>query len=294
MKMTTFGYFFSRSIKYTRTNKPMTLVSVSVLIVCLLLMGSFILVSLNISDYLNRLGDANVIRVYPPYDATTEEVDALKIQLESMENVSAVEYVPKDAGLEEFRQDYSEYGEVFDGFEENPLPDKFILTLADQEQMENTVYQLKLIEGIENVTYSKEATHAIITIRQVFNMVGAIVISILAIISAFIISNTIRASMHYRRLEIRIMRFVGATSVFVSTPFIIEGFIMGFIGSAIAYGLQYLVYQFGMQKVVESIELLSPIEFKTVALPLAAVFVAVGVITGVVGSAISVRRYLKV
>ncbi|MBO4934275.1 MAG: permease-like cell division protein FtsX [Clostridia bacterium] len=287
-------YSWGRSMLSTKFNKPMAIVSVSVLTVCLLLLGTFVLVSMNISSYLNRLGEANVVRVYPPYTATQSEVYDLKTALEAADNVATVTYVPKEEGAEEFKQSYSEYGDILDGFEANPLPDKFVITLKDMTRTSETISVLQSIEGVEKVTWSASATRTIVTIKRVLEIAGGAVVIILAIISAFIISNTIRASMQNRSLEIGIMRLVGAKNSFIRKPFIIEGFLIGVIGSVIAYVIEYFIYVYGMQKLIGSIELLKPMPFKEIALPLAGSFLLVGVLTGVLGSVISVRKHLKV
>ena len=285
---------WGRSMLSAKFNKPMAIVSVSVLTVCLILLGSFVLVSMNISSYLDRLGEANVVRVYPPYTATQSEVYDLKAALESTGNVATVTYIPKDEGAEEFRQSYSDYSGIMDGFSENPLPDKFILTLKDVTKASETVAVLQALEGVDQVTWSASATQTIITLNRVLGIAGGAIVAILAIISAFIISNTIRASMQSRSLEIGIMRLVGAKNSFIRKPFIIEGFAIGVIGSVIAYIIEYFIYIYGMQRLIGSIELLKPVPFKEIALPLAGAFLLVGVVTGVLGSVISVRKHLKV
>ena len=285
---------WGRSMFNTKFNKPMAIVSVSVLTVCLLLLGSFVLVSMNISSYINRLGEANVVRVYPPHDATQSEVYDLQNALEAADNVDTVTHVTKEEGAEDFKEAYSEYGDILDGFEENPLPDKFIITLKDMTKTSETITALQAIEGVEQVTWSASATRTIITIKRVLEIAGAAIVAILAVISAFIISNTIRASMQSRRLEIGIMRLVGAKNSFIRKPFVIEGLAIGVIGSVIAYGIEYLIYVYGMQKLIGSIEILKPMPFSEIALPLAGAFLVVGVLTGVLGSVISVRKHLKV
>jgi len=295
MKKTSAGYFWGRSVKNAKNNKPMTLVSVSVLCVCLILLGTFVLISMNISMYLDRLGEANVVRVYPHHEASQSEVLKLKQRLEDFDNVSSVEYVPKEEGAKEFAETYKEYGDILlQGFDENPLPDKFLLTITDMSLTNETVIRLKALEGVENVTWSSDATKSILTLQRVFQIGGGIVVAILALISAFIISNTIRASMHYRRLEIAIMRFVGAKNGFIRKPFVIEGFLIGLMGSLIAYIIEYFIYVYGIKKFIDSIDILSTMSFKEVALPLAGAFLIIGTLTGVIGSAISVRRHLKV
>jgi len=285
---------WGRSMLSTKFNKPMAIVSVSVLTVCLILLGTFVLISMNISNYLDRLGEANVVRVYPPYTATQSEVYDLQKSLEAADNVDTVTYVPKDEGAAEFKESYSEYGDILDGFEENPLPDKFVITLKDMTKTSETISALQSMEGVERVSWSASATRTIVTIKRVLEIAGAAIVAILAVISAFIISNTIRASMQNRRLEIGIMRLVGAKNSFISKPFVIEGLVIGVIGSVIAYAIEYFIYVYGMQKLIGSIEILSPMPFSEIALPLAGAFLVVGVLTGVLGSVISVRKHLKV
>ena len=200
----------------------------------------------------------------------------------------------KGLDLSKREESYSEYGDILDGFEANPLPDKFVITLKDMTRTSETISVLQSIEGVEKVTWSASATRTIVTIKRVLEIAGGAVVIILAIISAFIISNTIRASMQNRSLEIGIMRLVGAKNSFIRKPFIIEGFLIGVIGSVIAYVIEYFIYVYGMQKLIGSIELLKPMPFKEIALPLAGSFLLVGVLTGVLGSVISVRKHLKV
>lgn len=289
----TFGYCLGRAFKNTRKNRPMTVVSTSVLMICLILLGTFILISMNISNYLKQLGDSNVVRVYPAYDATQSEVDELGKKLWEINNVADVKYVPKDEGLKEFKEAYKDYSEIMDGFSENPLPDKFVITLKDLKQTDNTVVAIKQVSGVDQVTWSTSATKSIITIQRVFMISGMAIVVILAVVSIFIISNTIRASLFYRNSEIKIMRLVGAKNSFIKKPFIFEGIIIAIIGSILAYGIEYIIYQYGLVKIVSSINILTAVPFKNVALPLALAFLGVGIITSAIGSSMAIKKFLR-
>ena len=175
---------------------------------------------------------------------------------------------------------------------ENPLQDSFVVTFADLSKFDATVMQIKQVERIDTVEYEPEIAQVLTKVRQVVLAVGGWIIGLLLLVSLFIIANTIKLTVYNRRLEIYIMRSVGATSGFIRFPFVVEGMMLGLISAGLSYGLLYLVYS-QLAKLFTFSNYFKLISFSSVWLVLLLGFLIGGVITGVLGSVISMRKYLK-
>lgn len=230
-----------------------------------------------------------------------EQVQRVKTEIESNENVKSCTYISKEEGLENTREMLGEDGYLLDGIKDrNYIPDTFIVTLIDLSKTNESFSFIEQIEGVDIVIASTEVSDTLISIQKTVNTLGSLIILALAIISLVIISNTIRATIFARRKEINIMKYVGATNSFIRIPFLVEGFLLGLISAGIAYflvwgGYNYLIQAFSMNSsawlssIFESI-----IPFESVADELAIAFGATGTILGSCGSVISIKNHAKV
>ena len=206
--------------------------------------------------------------------------------------MASVEFVSKDKTLEDMRDELP--AETFESMqgENNPLQDTYIVTLKDLDQFEGTVSQLKGVSGVDDVRYDGGIASMLTKIRQVVLAVGGWVILMLLLVSLFIIANTIKLTVYNRRLEIYIMKSVGATNGFIRFPFAIEGVVLGLLAALLSYGIIAWVYSklaslfsFGIS--------FSPLTFSDVWAVLLVGFLGIGMLTGIAGSAISMTKYLK-
>lgn len=286
-------YFLKEGFKNMAHNRMMTLASIGVLIAGMLLTGTAALFSMNVKLMVEEVGDSNVTTVYLD-EAITSEADAMKIgdELNKLGNVLTVDFYSRDLAIEEYREELGE--EIFANMqgENNPLPHAFKVTFNDLSKYDETVQQIMAIEGVDSVGNTREVANKLTSLNETITNLSIWIVIALAVISLFIISNTIRMSMFSRRFEISIMKSVGATNHFVRVPFIIEGMMIGLISGIIASGAMYFIYDI-LVSAINSIFVFNTIPFMSVFVYVAVGFIVAGMAIGAIGGAISIRKHLK-
>jgi cell division transport system permease protein len=235
--------------------------------------------------------------VYIEDDTTDEQEDAMRESLANIDNVDKVEFVAKETAWDEQLETMEDAQKKFfqETTDEIPLPDAFKVTVKDLNQFNTTVNSIKELDHIETVRQNSDLAKKLDTISRGISIIAIVIIAVLFAISLFIISNTIKLTVYSRRLEISIMKSVGATNSFVRLPFVVEGIILGIISGVISLGVVWGVYELAVKQfadVFDSIGIV-PLAFNNYALPMLGVFVAIGVISGVGGSLITMRKYLN-
>ncbi len=290
MRFNTLRFLVKEGVRSLRQNFFMSAASILVLVSCLLITGCAYLVYENVEHAFDWAYQQNVVVAYADADVTDERATAVKAELEALDNVAQVEYISKEALLERYKD---EFGELLEDLaEDNPLQDAFVISFEDLSAFDKTVSSVKTVENIDKVDYDQALSKTLVKVRNVVLTVGVWVIALLLIVSLFIIANTIKLTVYSRRREISIMRSVGATPWFVRFPFMVEGIILGCIAGALSYGLLFGVYEAIRQNFTfsSSLEL---IPFTMVWWQLLLGFLVGGIITGVLGSTVSIGRYLK-
>ena len=291
MRFSSFRYLVREGFRNLWQNRFMAIASIGVLVSCLLLTGGAYLVFENIDHAFEWVYGQNVIVAFADPDVTDEQSAEIQEKIESITNVASVEYVSKEELMERYLDSFPE--ELHEDLRaENPLQDSFVVTFEDLSKFDATVMQIKQVERIDTVEYEPEIAQVLTKVRQVVLAVGGWIIGLLLLVSLFIIANTIKLTVYNRRLEIYIMRSVGATSGFIRFPFVVEGMMLGLISAGLSYGLLYLVYS-QLAKLFTFSNYFKLLPFSSVWLVLLLGFLIGGVITGVLGSVISMRKYLK-
>lgn len=288
------GYFIKEGIGSVFTHGFMSFASVCIIIACLLIMGTFSLVALNINDIIKDLESENEIVAYVDDTYTEEQAKALQSKLETVDNVTSVEFVSRDTAMDDFKASYD--SSLFDGLDSSVLRDRYIVYLEDISLMSSTQAALSNISGIAKVSAHLDIAKGFITVRNVVSVVSLIIVVILLIVSLFIMSNTVKLTTFDRRDEIAIMKMVGATNGFIRWPFVVEGMFLGLLGSLVAFVLQWGVYELiaGRISNMSLVSIITVIPFGAISLPLLAVFVGIGLLVGIGGSLVAIRNYLKV
>lgn len=226
-----------------------------------------------------------------------EEALALCAELEKIENVLSVEYIPSDKGLESIKEGLlegkEEYFEFLDEDHGNPLSDAAKITLKDMSGFKKTLEAIKNTKGVDSVQSQSDLADKINALKDGIGIAGVWIIAILLIISLVIVSNTIRVTMYSRKLEISIMKAVGATNSFVRLPFVVEGITIGIISAAISTGILYFCYRVAMEAIGNALGMINTIQFIDVLPLIIGIFLAIGVLSGIVGSVIMISKYLK-
>ena len=296
MSGASFRYLIKEGFHNTWTNRMMSVASICVLLSCLVLIGSASMIFLNIDSLVQKIENENVIMVYIDDEATDADIDELGIELQSLNNVQKIEFVAKeDAWAEQIATMDEAQAEFFtEQTDEIPLPDAYKVTVKDLEQFTTTVKQIKKLNHIDTVRQNTDLAKKLAKISNGISIISIVIIAVLFAISLFIISNTIKLTVYSRRLEISIMKSVGATNSFVQLPFVVEGVILGVVAGVLSLFAVWGIYELAINRfgdVFNSIGL-EPLKFTDYAWIMLGVFVAIGIVSGVGGSLITMRKYL--
>lgn len=297
--MSKLRYLTKEGFRNLRVNKLMSVASITVLFSCLLMIGIAFMILLNIESFIKNIEDENVILVYANLDINSKDYDYMKlgVELNSIDNVAKVEKVEKDAAyaalLDEMDEGLKNY---LEGLDENPLPNGYRVTVGDMAGFSQVVSEIKKLDNVLRVHENSALARQLENLRNTVTYISGGVILLLLIVSLFIISNTIKVTMFSRRLEISIMKSVGATNGFIRWPFVVEGILIGILAGGLATAAVWGVYHLVQSTLATTFDAFGAsvtVEFRDYALYLLAAFVAIGVFTGVFGSLTSIRRYLK-
>ena len=226
-----------------------------------------------------------------------DEAKALCDKIAELPNVASVTYVTSAEGLESVKESMLEGQESYFTFldEEygNPMSGAAKITMKDMSQFDETLEQIKQMDGIDVIQSQTDLADKITAIKRGITVAGFWIIAILMIISLVIVSNTIRVTMYNRKLEISIMKAVGATDSFVRIPFVVEGMLIGIISALIAEGLLYFCYRVATETIISTLGTTDIVKYGDVAVMLLLIFIGIGIFAGIIGSVIMISKYLR-
>lgn len=292
MRLSSLGYLLKEGIKSIWSNRMMSIASIGVLVSCLLLTGAAELITLNVASVVEDIGGENVTRVFLNQEVTDLEGVYIQDQIGKISNVESTEFISKDDAIMEYQDTLRE--DIFEQMlgEGNPLPNSVDVTLTDLSLYDETMAQITAIDGVDSVRDTREIAQKLTSLSTLVSTMSLWIVLALSLISIFIISNTIRMTMYARRFEISIMKSVGATDTFVRVPFVFEGMIIGFISGVLGSLLLTFVYDavmHGMQNILQ----FNFIPYDKLALFVWVAFIVAGMIIGMLGSLLSIGRYLR-
>lgn len=294
MRLSNIGYLTKEGFKGIFKHGFMSFASVTIIMACLTIMGVFSMLALNINNVINELESQNEIVAFIDDTYDTAQAQELRGSLLSVNNVLDVQFVSRTEAMDEFKVDY-EQG-LFDEIDDSVFRDRYVVHLEDIELTEQTKTALEGVEGVAKVNAHLEYAEGFIKVRNIVTLVSLVLVGILAVVSVFIMANTIKLATYTRREEIAIMRMVGATNAFIRLPFVIEGLLLGILGGGLAFGCVWGLYETVSQTLITGFigGMMDIIPFTVVMFPLLTVFLGVGIIVGVFGGNIAIRSYLKV
>ncbi|MCI5947955.1 MAG: permease-like cell division protein FtsX [Oscillospiraceae bacterium] len=295
MKGTSLSYLTREGFKNIWVNRLLSLATVVVLISCLIIVGSGTLIYLNINSLLDIIEGQNIVMAYVDDNADDVATQMLGVELRNLPNVANVEFVSKEDALKRQIASYGENMEILNGLPEDILPDAYKITVDDLTLFDETVEKIRGLDNVLEIQENSELAAKLANIRDAVTYISLGIVSILFFVSLFIVSNTIRITIFNRRLEISIMKAVGATNSFIRWPFVVEGVLLGVISAVIALGVEYGIYEIASIWLENILGPLGgkPVEFLSAIWLILAVFLFIGVFIGAFGSAISLNKYLK-
>ena len=294
MKLNRFNYLIAQGVKNIFTHGFMSFASITIIIACLLIMGSFSMLTLNIDKNIDRLQNQNEVIAYVDETLSEDEARAIEPKIAALDNVASVTFVTREQAMQTFTAEYD--SDLFDNIDASVFRHRYVVTLNDLSLMKDMQTALKNIDGIADVTAHLDYAENFITFRNIVSVVSVVLIVILIAVSLFIMTNTIKLATFGRREEIAIMKMVGATNGFIRWPFVYEGFMIGLLSAVLGFGLQWLLYESVAKSLAMSdrLQLLTIVDFTSIWRPVAAIFAAAGILIGVGGSLTAIRKFLHV
>lgn len=290
-----FGYYLREGVRGMFLHGFMSFAAVCVIVACLIIMGSFCLIMVNLNHMINDLEQENEILAYIDEDLSEAEAKSIGSQINLITNVLSSTFVSREEALNDYIAEQDD-PTLFAGIDASTMRNRFCVTLVDISIMSATVAEIERIDGVAEVSAHYEIAQGFLTMQNILNLASMAIILILFVVSLFIISNTVKLALYDRQEEIGIMKMVGATNGFVRGPFVVEGFLLGVLGAGIAFVLEWGVYDLLANRlaVVDTMGLLDLLPFADVLYPMAIAFGATGFVVGVFGSLLSIRKFLKV
>ena len=295
MKINNLGYLLKEGFRGIFTHGFMSFAAIFVTVACLLIVGSFSLLMYNVSIMVDELNQTNEVMVYINEELPVEQARHVGTEINLIENVHTATFKTREEALADFIADH-EGDESFSGVRAEDLRHRVIVVLEDNSKMRDTIDQINQVEGVAKITASYELAEGFSTLENVLSVIFVVIIVGLSIVSLVIISNTVKLSVYDRRDEIAIMKMVGATNGFIRLPFVVEGLTLGLLGAGIAFGSEWLLYDFLVKKIeaMDSLQMFNFVPFQQLLVPMICVFAGTGFVVGVLGSWSSIRKFMNV
>lgn len=299
MKPSTIRYFIKEGLSGLNKNLLMTMASIMAVMACISIMSFSYSIATNLNHILQQMEDSIGISVFLAGSPTSEEIEKIRSEITGIEHVLDVQYVSPNDALQDLKKDWGADEDIFVGLDDanNPLSHSFQITLDKIENQSTVLTSLGKVDGLDGIRHGQTETELIMKASNVFNIASVIVMLLLGGISIMIIVNTIRISVVNRRVEINIMKYVGATDWFIRWPFIVEGVIIGLVGAIVPLGLGLILYANVIKALYNYFPVIKMIEFRLVGdvfmflFPFGLLF---GIALGVIGSVTSIRKHLHV
>ena len=298
VKYNIFGYLIGEGFSNVFKNKKSTGASLMIMCATMIIFGIFLILGENINHFVDEIKSEQGFQVFLNKDATDEEIQKVGEEIKALDGVSTAEYKDKEYALNTMKEKLGDRAELIEGYGPDYFPPSYVVTLTDLNMSKDVQNKIMKFDNVTKITSSDQTVSTLLGLARGIKLVTGIILALLIVISIFIISNTIKLTVHARRKEISIMKYVGATNNFIRWPFIVEGMIIGIFASIIsiiivggAYSL--LAEQAVNAQFMQAINM-SLVGFKDMISSIIFVYMLLGIGIGALGSVISMRKYLKV
>ena len=290
-----FAYYVREGLSSVFVHGFTSLAAMLVIAACLMITGTFALVAYNLDLQIRELEGQSEIVVYIDENVSRDNALALGQKIRALDNVKTAELVTKEQLFEDYLDSLGEDAYVMEELrDDNPLRDSYQITMDDVSLHADTVKALENINGVAASSSMQEVSERLIQIRQVVNLISYTMVALLGGVSVFIIANTVKLAMFARKGEIAIMKMVGATNHFIRAPFVVEGMFLGLSAATLAFFVLWGVYAYVSAQLAEGTAILTMVAFAAVWKEVLVTMLGAGLLLGVGGSVITIRRFLKV
>ena len=298
MKYNIFGYLIGEGFSNVFKNKKSTGASLMIMCATMIIFGIFLILGENINHFVDQVKSEQGFQVFLKTDATDEEVQKVGEEIRKIDGVSTAEYKDKAYALNTMKEKLGDKSELIEGYGPDYFPTSYVVTLTDLNLSKDVQNKILEIANVYKITSSDKTVSTLLSLAKGIKAVTGVILLLLIVISIFIISNTIKLTVHARRKEISIMKYVGATNNFIRWPFIVEGMIIGILASVISIVIVGGAYSLLAEQAVNANFMqtinMSLVGFKDMISSIIFVYMLLGIGIGALGSVISMRKYLKV
>lgn len=298
MRYNVLTYLIGEGFSNVFKNKKQAMTSIGMMCVTMLIFGIFFVIGENLNHFVGQVQSEQGIQVFMKLDSTDEQISKLKQELLSIDGVNTVDFISQAQALQQIKERFGEKAYLLEGRDESIFQVSYVVTLTDLSKSSSIQEQIKKLENVDEIKSSNETIGTLVKIAKGIRIATYVISICLVIFAIFIIANTIKLTVHARRREISIMKYVGATNSFIRWPFAVEGMIIGVIAGAISTGLLAVIYSVavGNDGFVNFISKmgLTLLHFSDMVNLVIIVYLVLGIGIGVLGSTISMRKYLKV
>ncbi len=278
-----------------RRNTLMSLVAASTVAVCLFFLAGVSLLSVNMEHMAGTFESQVHLRVYVAQGTDQKTVKELETKIGAVDGVGSVTFVSKEAALERMRKQFGEQKDLLAGLEgTNPLPDSFEVRVEPPQKINDVALVVEKLKGVEKVQFRQDIVEKLFSLTSAVRGFGIAIVVVMAGGALFIMSNTIRITVFSRRREVGIMKLVGATDSLIRGPFMVEGLVLGFTGSIVAAASIFALYTWLFETVTSSLPFLPLVTPQPLLIQVSGALLGAGAFIGGLGSAVSLRRYLRV
>lgn len=295
MMFNTIKYYFREAATSLIRNSWLSIASVGTIIISLLILGCSLLLVLNVRQVASDVESSLEITVFLEEGLEQDRLDEMEEEIKFVPGVAQVKFVTKEQALEDLKESFGDRAELLSGLEEdNPLPNSYVVKTREAAQVPVAARQLEELEGVEQVRYGQGVVENLLALTHWVRIWGSLALLVLGVAAVLLIATTIRMSVFARRREIGIMKMLGATNTFVRMPFMLEGMIIGLTGGLIAALLINFGYLSLLNKVMFSLPFIQLVDDPNTIYQILGGLLGAGFVIGALGSAISLRRFLKV
>ena len=295
MKYSIVGYLIGEGFKNVFKNKKSTAACLAIMCATMLIFGLFFIIGQNVNNMVRQIESEQAIQVFIKDETTDDQIEELREKILSIDGVNSATFKSKEDALTQMKEVLKDKQHVIDGA---IFPASFVIKLTDLKLSSSVQEKIREFDHIKDILSSDETTMKLVRIGNGINIITIVILVLLVLISIFIIGNTIKLTVHARRKEISIMKYIGATNSFIRSPFIVEGMIIGAVASMISVLLIGLAYNAIINKIINStlsqLINLNLLRFNELFNTILIVYLVLGIGVGILGSAMSMRRYLKV
>lgn len=299
MKYNVLSYLIGEGFRNVLKNKKSTGASLMIMCATMIIFGLFFIIGENINHIMNELEMQQGMQVFIKEEATEKEISELGDKIKALSGVNQVEFVSKEDALKQMKEKVGDKQFLLSGYDENnPFPASYVVTLTDLKESDNVQKEIETFDNIKSIQKRGDTVNALLRVANFVRILSGAILILLVVISIFIIANTIKLTVHARRREISIMKYVGATNNFIRWPFIVEGIIIGVVAALISIMLLGVLYNVVPNKILSiagsNIINISLLTFSDMFTLIIVVYLALGIGIGTLGSMISMRKYLDV